>query len=103
MYRPSSPRPNIYGTNPQFTLLNKVSPMIPMYDQDLYALRRRDPSIVSTLARFSRVTCYHDGEQREKQGLEGRMLLYERWVCPFPSCLPLEFSYMSSFHETGSF
>lgn len=52
------------------------------YDHNLKVLRRRDPSIVSIFDQFSHVCVYHhDGTRWEKQGFEGTMFLYERYVC----------------------
>jgi hypothetical protein len=54
------------------------------YNHNLKVLRRRDPSIVSIFDQFSHVCVYHhNGEKWEKQGFEGSMFLYERYVLLF--------------------
>ena len=51
------------------------------YSNNLRVLRRRDPSIISIFHQFSHVCVYHhDGKKWEKQGFEGSMFLYERFV-----------------------
>lgn len=51
------------------------------YNHNLKVLRRRDPSIVSIFDQFSHVCVYHyNGSKWEKQGFEGTMFLYERFV-----------------------
>jgi hypothetical protein len=51
------------------------------YNHNLKVLRRRDPSIVSIFDQFSHVCVYHhNGSKWEKQGFEGTMFLYERYV-----------------------
>ena len=51
------------------------------YNHNLKVLRRRDPSIISIFDQFSHVCVYHhNGMKWEKQGFEGSMFLYERYV-----------------------
>lgn len=51
------------------------------YNHNIKVLRRRDPSIISIFDQFSHVCVYHhNGMKWEKQGFEGSMFLYERYV-----------------------
>lgn len=59
------------------------------YVSNMNVIRRRDSSIVSIFDQFSHVCVYHhNGDKWEKQGYEGSMFLYERYILPSPFLSP---------------
>jgi hypothetical protein len=56
--------------------LSRRSPL----DHDLNTLHEKDSLIVSIFARFDPVTCCYNEDRGEKRVIEGRVVLYKRWV-----------------------